>query len=302
MNNFRTDLADERANLVKAETSQIDLDGIISEEKKYSDKFTVNTVKVINENGSQKIDKKIGTYITLDISNIDIINEEELNHAKKIFSENLSKLLENYKSILVVGLGNEDTTADSIGPKVIKNLEVTRHIMKYNPKLLPQQTIEVSAIAPGVLGTTGMETQEILKGIIEKIKFDAIIVIDALASNNISRLLKTIQLCNTGIVPGSGVNNKRKEISYDTMGVPVIAIGVPTVVNAATIVADTLDILSKQFNEFNFLNDSSHSDKYHLIQTVLEPSNFNLAVMPKEIDDLVDNMKEIISCGINQAL
>lgn len=302
MDIFRTDLADERASIIRAETNQIDLDGIISEEKKYSDKFIVNSVKVINENGSKKIDKKIGTYITFDISNIDIIDKHELEQAQKIFSDNLSLLLKDYKSVLVVGLGNEDTTADSIGPKVVKKLEITRHILKYNPELLPEQTIEISAIAPGVLGTTGMETQEILRGIIDKINVDAIIVIDALASNNISRLLKTIQLCDTGIVPGSGVNNKRKEISLDTMGVPVIAIGVPTVVNAATIVADTLDILAKQFNEFSFLNDSSHSDKYQLIQTVLEPSNFNLAVMPKEIDDLVDNMKEIISCGINQAL
>ncbi|MBR3325449.1 MAG: GPR endopeptidase [Clostridia bacterium] len=302
MINFRTDLADERANMVRAETKQKDMDGIISEEKKYSDKFSVNKVKVINENGSKKIDKKIGTYITLDISNVDIINKDELQEAQKIFSNNLSQLLKNYKSILVVGLGNEDTTADSIGSKVVKDLEITRHILKYNPELLPEQTVELSAIAPGVLGTTGMETQEILKGIIDKIHFDAIIAIDALASNNISRLLRTIQLCDTGIVPGSGVNNKRKEISLDTMEVPVIAVGVPTVVNAATIVADTLDILARQFNEFNFLQGSTYSDKYQLIQTVLEPSNFNLAVMPKEIDNLVDNMKEIIAGGINISL
>lgn len=127
-------------------------------------------------------------------------------------------------------------------------------------------------------------------------------MIDALASNNISRLLKTIQICDTGIIPGSGVENKRKEISMETMGVPVIAIGVPTVVEAATIVANTFDILIEKFDEFDFLKDSSYEDKYKLIKTVLEPSKYNLAVMPKEIDDLVDNMKEIISNGINYAL
>ena len=127
-------------------------------------------------------------------------------------------------------------------------------------------------------------------------------MIDALASNNISRLLKTIQICDTGIIPGSGVQNKRKEISKDTMGVKVIAVGVPTVVEAATIVANTFDILVDKFEEFDFLKDSSYEDKYMLIKTVLEPCKYNLAVMPKEIDDLVDNMKEIISKGINSAL
>lgn len=300
MIDFRTDLADERTEVLVKESKEID--GIISTNQKFSDKYSVNTVKVTNENGSRKIDKKIGTYITTDINNIDIINDKEMKQAIQIFSDQLSKLLGNYKSILVVGLGNEDTTADSIGPKVVKNLEITRHILKYRPDLLPLETMEVSAIAPGVLGTTGIETQEMIKGIIEKIHFDAIIVIDALASSNISRLLKTIQLCDTGIVPGSGVENKRKEISLETMGIPVIAIGVPTVVNASTIVADTLDIMIKKFSEFDFMKNSSYNDRYQFIQTVLEPANFNLAVMPKEIDDLVDNMKEIISSGINKAL
>ena len=130
----------------------------------------------------------------------------------------------------------------------------------------------------------------------------AIIVIDALASNNISRLLKTIQICDTGITPGAGVNNKRKEISEDTMGVKVIAVGVPTIVEAATIVADSIDILTEKFDEFKFLKDSTYEEKYQLVKMVLEPSNYNLAVMPKEIDDLVDNMKEIIANGINKAL
>ncbi len=186
------------------------------------------------------------------------------------------------------------------GPKVIKNLEITRHIIKYKPELLPSGTREVSAIAPGVLGTTGIETQEILKGLVKRLNLGTIIVIDALASNDISRLLKTIQICDTGIVPGGGVDNRRKEISFETMGVPVIAVGVPTIVEAATIVANSIDIMSKQFEEFKFLEGSSYSEKYKLIKMVLEPSKYNLAVMPKEIDDLVDNMKEIISGGINK--
>lgn len=299
MIDFRTDLADERTILLKEETHTQDIDGISTSTKEYSNNVNVCTVNVLNDNGSKKINKKIGIYKTINVDDVDIVTNEELDEITEVFSQELSSIINKYKSFLVVGLGNEDTTADSIGPKVIKNLEITRHIMKYHPELMSSNVKEISAIFPGVLGTTGIETQEILKGIVNNIKPEALIVIDALASNNISRLLKTIQICNTGIVPGAGVGNERKEISIDTLGVPVIAIGVPTVVSAATIVADTLDILTQQFDEFSFIKNSSHSDKQKLIETVLEPSHFNLAVMPKEIDTLVDNMKEIISSGIN---
>ncbi len=303
MYNFRTDLADERAQICKEQFSKKDLDGIETENEEISGNLEITRVRVLNEQGSKKIDKKIGTYTTINVKDIEIIDNKGIEDTFKLVSEELKEMLEKKDGpILVVGLGNEDTTADAIGPKVIKDLEITRHILKYKPELLPKGTREISAIAPGVLGTTGIETQEILKGLVEKINVGAIIVIDALASNNISRLLKTIQICDTGIIPGSGVENRRKEISMETMGVPVIAIGVPTIVEAATIVANTFDILIDKFEEFDFLENSSYEDKYQLIKTVLEPSKYNLAVMPKEIDNLVDNMKEIIAKGINQAL
>lgn len=302
MINFRTDLADERIKDCIKNIKNEKIDGIISERKVYSEKIDVTTVKVINEQGSKLIDKKIGTYITININNIEFISSSEIEQAKKVFTNEMKNILKTEGNILIVGLGNEDTTADSLGPKVIKDLEITRHILKYKPEILPEGTREISAIAPGVLGTTGIETQEILKGIVKKLNLGAIIVIDALASNNISRLLKTIQICDTGIIPGAGVNNKRKEISEDTMGVKVIAVGVPTVVEAATIVTDSINILAEKFEEFRFLKESSNKDKYQLIKTVLEPSNYNLVVMPKEIDELVDNMKEIIANGINKAL
>lgn len=303
MLDFRTDLADERAQIFKDNNKKKDLDGIETEKNKITDNLEITRVKVLNEEGSKKIDKKVGTYTTINIKDIEIINGEEIEEAYRLVTEEIKSLLgDDDAPILVVGLGNEDTTADSLGPKVIKDLEITRHILKYKPELFKNKTREISAIAPGVLGTTGIETQEIIKSVVEKIDVGTIIVIDALASNNISRLLKTIQICDTGIVPGSGVENKRKEISKDTMGVKVIAIGVPTVVEAATIVANSFDILVENFNEFEFLKDSTYEDKYRLIKTVLEPCKYNLAVMPKEIDDLVDNMTEIISKGINNAL
>lgn len=299
---FRTDLADERAEVCKSEIKEGELDGIITEDENVTDKISVTTVKVLNENGSRLIGKDIGNYITINIKDIEIITNEELKQVIDIFSRELEKLIDFDGPILIVGLGNEDTTADEIGPKVVKDLEITRHVFKYKPELLPENTKDVCAIAPGVLGTTGMETQEIISAIAEKVKPSGIIVIDALSSNNISRLLKTIQISNTGITPGAGVGNERKKINFETMKVPVIAIGVPTVVEAATIVADTFDILTEKFDEFSFLKDSSYKEKYALIKLVLEPSKYNLTVMPKEIDELANNMEEIISSGINRII
>ena len=298
MYDFRTDLADERLNECLKHGN---IDGISSEDVNLGDTLKVTKVKVLNEKGKQKIGKEIGTYITLEIKNIEMVTEEELEKISLIISEQLKDLYKDYNSILIVGLGNIDTTADSIGPKVIKDLCITRHLKKYAPELISENSKEISAIAPGVLGTTGIETQEIIKGIIEKVKPDCIIAIDALISRDISRLFKTIQISDTGIVPGAGVGNKRKEISKNTMGVPVIAIGVPTLVEAATIVADSIELISKQFEEFKKLKEASKEDKYRLIKAVLEPSKYNLAVTPKEVDSLVDNMKRVVSHGINNS-
>ena len=301
MIDFRTDMADERLREYR-KISQSKIDGIESENLNINGRVHLTKVKILNEKGKEKLGKEIGTYITLEIKNIELIDENELENTSDILSKQLLELTKDYKSILIVGLGNIDTTVDSIGPKVIKNLKITRHIKRLEPTLIDKSAKEISAIYPGVLGTTGMETQEILKGIVNQIKPDAIIAIDALISKDISRLFKTIQISNTGITPGAGVGNSRKEISIKTMGVPVIAIGVPTLVEAATIVADSIDIIANQFEEFKELKDASKEDKYRLIKAILEPSKFNLAVTPKEVDDLVDNMKEIISHGINKAV
>lgn len=295
---FRTDMADERVKICKEEGK---VEGISAEDINVNDKIKVTKVKVLNEKGKEKIGKEIGTYITIEVKNIEIISKDELEKVSKVMSQQIKELIKPYKSILVVGLGNIDTTVDSIGPKVIKDLEITRHLKKYAPELVKDNAKEISGIAPGVLGTTGIETGEILKGIVEKIKPEAIIAIDALISRDISRLFKTIQISNTGITPGAGIGNKRKEISINTMGVPVIAIGVPTLVEAATIVADSIDLIANQFDEFKELKSATKEEKYRLIKAVLEPSKFNLAVTPKEVDDLVENMKLIIAHGINYA-
>ena len=292
--NFRTDFADERLEICNEKDYANK--GIKVENRKISDKLDICKVDVTNSDGEKLLGKKIGTYTTVNIKDLEIITKDEFEAVKKIFATEIGTFIKDARSLLIIGLGNSETTADSIGPKVVNNLKITRHILKYEPELLPKNTISTSAIAPGVLGTTGIETEEIVKSMVEIVKPDKTIVIDAMATSNTERLLKTIQISDTGIEPGAGVNNKRKEISKDTIGVPVIAIGVPTVVDAAVIVAQSFEKLSEKFNEFEFLKGSSFEERYKLIKL---SSDEDLVVMPKDIDSLVDNLKEIISFGIN---
>ncbi len=290
--NYRTDFADERLEICK----NYDKNGVKVYNKKISDKIELCRVNVKSNEAEKQLNKKIGTYTTINIKDLEIVTKEEIEEAKKVFTEEINKFIKDAKSILVIGLGNAETTADSIGAKVVNNLKITRHILKYEPNLLPENTISISAIAPGVLGTTGIETEEIVKAVSKIVKPDKVIAIDAMATNNVNRLLKTIQISDTGIEPGAGVNNKRKEISKETIGFPVIAIGVPTVVDSDVIVAQSFEKLAKRFEQFNFLKDSSFEDKYKLVKLCSEE---NLVVMPKDIDSLVDNLKDIISYGIN---
>ena len=234
MYNFRTDLALERKDLFKKNNNLEEIDGIETEEREINDNLKVSRVKITNKNGEQAIGKPIGTYITIDINKLRMANEEEIQNSANVLSEELREIINKHigveDDILVVGLGNLYVTPDSLGPKVINDIDVTRHIIKYLPQYIDENTRPVSAISPGVLGTTGIETLEILEGIVQNIKPKLLIVIDALASRSIERISSTIQLSDTGIVPGAGVGNTRKELSEKTLGIPVIAIGIPTVV------------------------------------------------------------------------
>lgn len=192
------------------------------------------------------------------------------------------------------------------GPKVVKDIDVTRHLLKYAPEYIDPETRPITAIAPGVLGTTGIETVEIIKGIVDNINPKLIIVIDSLASKSIERISSTVQLADTGIVPGAGVNNARNELSEKTLNIPVIAIGVPMVVEAATIAADSIDLFVEKLQEEaksnDYLNELKNMDKYSLIREALIPKEYNLIVTPKEIDDLIENMKDVVARGINFAI
>ncbi len=311
MYNFRTDLALERRDLYnKAHNIENDIDGIETEEENVDENISVSRVKITNEKGEEAIGKKRGNYITVDVKNLKIANEEEIQKTSEVVTKELKALLEKHvtekDSILVVGLGNIYVTPDSLGPKVINEVDITRHLLEYMPEVLDENTREVSAISPGVLGTTGIETMEILKGIIDNVKPKLVIIIDALASRNIERISSSVQLSDTGIVPGAGVGNARKELTESTLGIPVIAMGIPTVVEAATIAADSLTLFIKKAQENgesnDFLNTLQEEDKYQIIKEILAPEEYNFIVTPKEIDSLIEKMKDIVARGINFAV
>ena len=278
MYNFRTDMADERKDLyARANNIKNEVNGIKSEMEEISDKIKITRVKVLNEEGEKSIGKKIGDYITIDIKKINVLEDEEKEEAANIIAKELKNLIgeqvKNKEEILVVGLGNEEVTPDALGPNVVKNIEITRHILKYLPQYIDENARPVSAIAPGVLGTTGIETVEVVQGVVEHTKPKLLIVIDALASRSIERISSSIQISNTGIVPGAGVGNTRKELTKESLGIPVIALGIPTVVELATLISEGIDIFIEKLQEKaesnEYLNTLKNIDKYEDVKETL---------------------------------
>lgn len=310
MKNFlpRTDLALEIAESLTKDTDGIE---ILQEECKLS-QTNVSWVKISNDAGSKKMGKPIGNYITIESPYLKLNDPNAHEDIIALLSKYLGKLhkLDKNALVLVVGLGNWKVTPDSLGPKVISKILVTRHIMDNLPEEIDNSVRGVAAISPGVMGITGIETLEIIKGITEKIKPDLIIAVDALAARRAERINSTIQMSDTGVAPGAGVGNKRGSLNKETLGVPVIAIGVPTVVDAATLVNDTLDYLledminsvdkGKEF--YSMLCDMQQEDKYSLICSILDPYTENLFVTPKEVDAVIDSLANIISNAVNIAL
>ncbi len=310
MYNFRTDLALERKDVYQKINKLNEIDGIKSAEDEIDKNIKVSRVYVLNENGEQAIGKPKGTYITIDVKNLKIAGEDEIQKTSEVVTNELKNMIDQHTQkqgeILVVGLGNIYVTPDALGPKVINEIDVTRHIIKYLPQYVEEGTRSVSAISPGVLGTTGIETVEILKGIVDNVKPKLLIVIDALASRSIDRISSTIQISDTGIVPGAGVENAREEISKKTLGIPVIALGIPTVVELATLVSDGIDIfidrLQEKAESNEYLNKLQANDKYEEVKEALNVGEYNMIVTPKEIDELIENMKDIVARGINFAV
>lgn len=306
---FRTDLAVELRDAYK-KAQKIDAPGVTSEEETIDD-VKITRVKIETEEGATYIGKPIGNYITLDAPQIKQ-NDPEINEkVYKVLAKEIRNLVgeDINKSALVVGLGNSNVTPDALGPKVVNSVEVTRHILEYAPNVLNRPVRSVSAISPGVLGTTGMETSEVIKGVVDKIGPDFVIAVDALASRSLERISTTIQIADTGINPGSGVGNKRMAICKETLGVPVIAIGVPTVVDAATMANDTIDLMLENINNtfqevngYDKIKPMKEQEKYDLIKEVLKPYVGDLVVTPKEIDEIITSVSDVVSQGVNYAL
>ncbi|WP_445490314.1 GPR endopeptidase [Niallia sp. 03133] len=348
---IRTDLAIEAKDIVlesesqvKDEPNQSQLDGVILKEKN-EDGIKISYLEV-TEKGEKLIGKKRGTYLTLEVVGIRQQDSELQSKVEKVFAAEFSHFLKQKNigenaSCLLVGLGNWNVTPDALGPQVCENVLVTRHLYELQPENVEEGYRPVSALAPGVMGLTGIETSDIIKGVVEKTNPDFIVVIDALASRSIERVNSTIQVSDTGIHPGSGVGNKRKELSEQTLGRPVIAIGVPTVVDAVSITSDTIDYILKHFGkelkegnkpsralapaglsfgEKKVLKEEDLPEEQHrktflgivgtlpeeekrkLIYEVLSPIGHNLMVTPKEVDVFIEDMSNLLANGLNAAL
>ena len=308
--NIRTDLALEQKE--RFESDNVEIPGVVLEEY-YDEKREITTTKVMieTENGAKMMGRPVGNYITLEAPDLAVPDEDyhrEISiEISKILKELIPKEKEEYR-VLVVGLGNRLVTPDALGPKVVDHLVVTRHIVKEYGKYAmgSEKAHMVSAIIPGVMGQTGMETLEIVKGIVEETKPDFAIAVDALAARNTKRLNRTIQIADTGINPGSGVGNHRNALTEETLGIPVIAIGVPTVVDAATIVNDTMENLLAALETSEMLKGVgvvlqgyNATEKYELIKELISPNLNGLFVTPKDIDDTIQRISYTISEALN---
>ena len=311
MISIRTDLALEAREIYEDEEKSSELPGVNVETKKF-DNCTITKVEVIDEQGSKIMNKGIGTYVTLESNLMKFDDDESREEIINYLKDELIDILGNDKTkkTLVIGLGNWNITSDALGPKSVSKTLVTRHIFKNYNKDYDDDFTEVSALSPGVMGVTGIETSETVKSIVDTIKPDRVIAIDALASRKMERVNSTIQISTAGIAPGGGVGNKRKALNKEYLGVDVIAIGVPTVVDAATLTNDVLDIaidsLMKEAGEssdfYNMLKKLKEDEKYQLIKDSLDPYDQNLIVTPKDIDDTIENLSIIISEGLNRSL
>ena len=311
MYQVRTDLALEARE--KFENDNVEVKGVTVKEENPGRNMKVTKVIIETENGAKIMGKPRGSYITLEAP--DMTDSDEDYHRE--ISEELAKILKELMpiekkelSVLIAGLGNREVTPDALGPRVVDNMMITRHIIRKFGKYAfgLKRNHQISSIVPGVMAQTGMETLEIIKGVLEETKPDYIIAVDALAARSAKRLNRTIQITDTGISPGSGVGNHRHALNKESMGIPVIAIGIPTVVDAATIVSDTMNNLVSAMEEARRLEDIGKSisqleeaQKHELIRELLSPNLNAMFVTPKDIDEAVKRLSFTISEGINMA-
>ncbi|WP_458397567.1 GPR endopeptidase [Anaerotignum sp.] len=308
----RTDLAIEARELAQQNAQAADqLEGVDVETKEDPDYFLTH-VRIHSEEGSRLMGKPKGDYITLESEKLKENDVECHEKIIKLLAENIRSLVNFGEDdcILVAGLGNWNITPDALGPKVVSKILVTRHLQGTLPEEIEKTVRPVAAVSPGVMGITGIETSEILKGIVDKLQPSLLIAIDALAARRSNRINAAIQMSDTGVAPGAGVGNKRMMLDKESLGIPVIAIGVPTVVDAATLVNDTMDrILGEMMQQtekgsafYQTLQSLEQEEKYQMITDILGPYTGNMFVTPKEVDAVVDRLANIIANAINIAI
>jgi len=292
MQQYRTDLAMERVNDfghvpgVRVENAEIG-------------HFSRNIVQIQSEEAAQKLQKARGCYITFHAQPLKHLEPEEKAQLAELVAGSLRHLLPPKGDILVVGLGNRRITSDALGSRTLESVLVTRHLKDVLPAAIHGRLRGVCALSPGVLGMTGMETRDIIRGAVDHVKPAAVIAVDALAARECARIGTTIQLSDTGIQPGSGVGNHRLGLTLETLGVPVIAIGVPLVVYTAVIVRDALNIL---MNDMEDGYEEREAAAESLAQRITAQELGEMVVTPREIDELVGGLSQIIALSLNRAL
>lgn len=310
MKNIYTDLAVESREIYQADREE-EIKGV-SLKREEEDNYSITRVEILDKQGSEIIGKPQGKYLTIDVPNLERTNEDLKDEISIVLAKELKALIEKYKKekILIIGLGNWNISSDALGPKVIDRVLVTRQYFINFKKDFDETMTNIAAMSPGVMGITGIETSDIVKGIVEKIQPDLLIAVDALSSRDMNRVSNTIQISDVGITPGSGVGNNRAALNKESLGIPVIALGIPTVVNAATLVNDTMDLIIDSLKEnegvgrefYQLLDELSKEEKYGLIEEVLNPFMGNVIVTPKDINVLIDDLSIILANGLNIAL
>lgn len=283
----RTDLALEAREIWAQDTrDKARLEGVQVQETT-REGYPVTTVRITNKQGEQALGKPVGTYVTLELNGLKRREEDAFPRAARALGDELRALLslKQGQSVLVVGLGNRAITPDNIGPGAVSNTLVTRHLVEQVPAHFGHFR-PVAALAAGVLATTGVESGELVRAVVDRIKPSCVIAVDALASRSLSRICTTIQIADTGITPGSGVGNYRTALNRETLGVPVIALGVPTVVDVATLCADIL----------------AEAGQAELEPEALRGTATQLMVTPRDIDQSAADLAKVIGYGVNLAL
>ncbi len=307
------DLALEAKEMVESGNNG-PIPGVLSEVTE-DEGITITRLDIVDEQGSRLMGKMIGHYVTFEVPELRKQDTGLQDRVATRLAQEFAAFLDRIgigkdANVLIVGLGNWNVTPDALGPIVVENALVTRHFFELMPDQVAPGYRNVSAIAPGVLGITGIESSDVVQGIVDRAKPDVVIAIDALASKALERVNTTIQIADTGIHPGSGIGNKRRGLTKEILGVPVIAIGVPTVVYASTIVNNTIDLMRNHIKAqngntdqiFGLINQMDENDRLQLVREALGPLGHDLLVTPKEIDQFIEDIANIVASGLNAAL